>query len=320
LSESRISQYLAYHKASAAIGDIDPGQAMLRYLVERYELNVEQRYYLAFLYAQSYCGATAFYHYNEWPDLENIDFNRMERWWLARGREESLFQTDRRWPRSRNQVVDSFRSYSALLCGKTQHEHFSQFNQPTPEERYNAILLWAKNIYTFGQFALFLYIEALHTTTLLDLCPTDLDLEKAWSCRYGLYFAYGLDDLVHDKQSYMEAPELTAEKWTELKSTVAQLEQPPTIWSTETLLCAFRKYHRGKRYIGFYLDRQAVEIAKMQNSVRSGIHWDVLWQYRRETYDAQWLAEVDGHVDAKGLSPEWRDFQWSRTHRILEEA
>lgn len=322
MSDSRIDQYLRYHRESAAAGDIDPSYAMLRYLCDRYELNTEQRYWLAWLYSMFYCGASAFYVYNEFPDFENVDVARMSRWWHERGgRDKVLAQTDRRWVRSSHQFVPAFESYREWLRGKTQADHFQWFTDTwaDPKERYDMLYESASGLYSFGQFALFLYLEALHTVTPIDLMPTDLDLNKAWSCRNGLYYAYGRDDLVDDTATPIRPGSVleTASMWADLRNELNELETPPTVWQTETLLCAFRKWMRGKRYLGFYLDRQATEIAKLQDRVPDGVFWDVLWQYRRETYAPQWLVETDGHVDAGGLSREWREFVKSRTQRIM---
>lgn len=319
---SRIEEYTRYHVESARCGDIDPSYSMLRYICDRYELNLEQRYWVAWLYAMCYCGASAFYWYNEFPDYENVDVDRMQRWWSAGGRERSLCQTDRRWVRSSSMFVPAFVSYRSWLGGKSQHEYFMRFQEEydTPERRYDALLASASQLYSFGQFALFLYLEALHVVTPIELCPTDLDLSKAWSCRYGLYFAYGLDHLIGDREEPTPTSmvEITQQKWEELRATLAQLESPPTVWQTETVLCAYRKWHGGKRYIGSYLDRQAIEIRKMEQKVRNGIHWDVLWEYRDETFEERYLAEKHNAVSERGLTREWKEYVVARTKHELQ--
>lgn len=320
---SRIDEYLRYHVESARCGDIDPSYAMLKYVCDRYELNTEQRYWLAWLYSMTYHGPSAFYIYNEFPDYENVDVGRMQRWWDGGGRERMQCQTDRRWVRSSSMFVPAFVSYRDWIGdAKSQHVHFlAHTDHATPEGRYDTLYESAKQLYSYGQFALFLYMEALHTVTPLDLMPTDLDLDKAWSCRNGLYYAYGLDHLVEDTETRIAygAHDITAWKWRDLRTTLECLETPPTIWQTETMLCAYRKWHRGKRYIGFYLDRQATEIAKMQARVPHGIHWDVLWQYRAETYDKKHLAEAHDCVSERGLSREWKQYRRDLTLHALEE-
>ena len=323
---SRLQEYLAYHRQSLRIGDIDPSHKMLLYVSNRFELTVEQRYWLSFLYALCYCGATVYYIYNEFPDEENVDRGRMERWWSSVGRDRSLFQTDSRWRRSRNQVVDAVESYRKWVGNRTQEEHFALIaTGDTPEKRYDQVYRQARNLYTMGQFSLFNYIESLHTITPLDLCPTDLDFDKAWSPRDGLYYAFGLDQYILDDDVPIpaEAREETKRIWAELRS---QLGPPNTVWNLETTLCAYRKYCRtlegkagatGKRWVGFYLDRQADEIAKIEDRVKDGVCWRVLWDYRRETYDPEFLAENYHGVSPSGIHPKWKEFGMARTKELI---
>lgn len=65
-----------------------------------------------------------------------------------------------------------------------------------------------------------------------------------------------------------------------------------TYWSFETTLCAYKKYRKGKRYIGYYLDRQYEEIQKAQKLAKYGVDWNVLYQFRLETYRRQYLVEL----------------------------
>jgi len=332
---SRLAQYIRYHEESARIGDIDPAYGMLLYVCDRFELNVEQRYWLAWLYAMTYCGASAFYLYNEFPDFENVDAGRLQRWWDSRGRQCTVFQTDRRWVRSRSQFVDAFLSYRRWIGPWEQHRHFSSLVKrlETPEARYSAVYDSASRLYTMGQFTLFLYLEALHTLTPLDLCPTDLDLNRAWSCRYGLYYAYDRDEWVTDAEEPMRPDQHaeTAAMWSDLRARLEALTSPPTVWQTETILCAFRKFHRGKRYIGYYLDRQAAEVAKMERQAREGVCWRVLWDYRREHLHEDYLAELGFRrygwrelpaLDHKRgeVSTWWKNQGRDRTVRLVEET
>lgn len=327
---TRLPQYLAYHRESKRIGDIDPSHALLLYVCDRFELNIEQRYWLAFLYAMTYCGASVFYVYNEAPDFENVDLGRLQRWWSSGGRQNIICQTDRRWVRSSNMFVPAVKSYQQwvgdTVPGHAQDYHFGELtlNLDTPEARYDQIFNSAKVLYSFGQFALFLYLEALDTITPFELVPTDLDLSKAWSCRNGLMYAYGLDQHITERElpTPATAREDVAVAWVDVRARLAELDPTTNVWNIETTLCAYRKFQDGKRYIGSYLDRQAVEIAKMQDHVRDGVAWNVLWQFRDETYPHEWLVEKhlpQGRL-IKGLPPEWKYKQERRTREILENA
>lgn len=311
---SRLAEFLAYHNESARAGDIDPSHAMLKYLCSRFELNTEQRYWLAFLYGLTYCGASVYYAYSEFPDYENVNVGRMNRWWAERGREAIICQTDRRWVRSSNQFVPAVESYTRWLGGKTQEEHFAQFNQATPEARYDALLRSSSALYSFGQFALFLLLEAIDTITPLNLVPTDLDLNRAWSCRNGLVYAYGMDQYLTPREAGTPAEGRgpIAAAWADLRSRVSE-----NVWNLETTLCAYRKYRDGKRYLGSYLDRQALEIAKMASHDTPGVAWEVLWQYRWETYDHGYLAELHSGIRRESLTSAWKEGRLKHTAEVL---
>lgn len=317
---TRLPEYLAYHNESLKMGDIDPSYAMLRYVCDRFELNVEQRYWLAFIYAMTYCGASTYYVYNEFPDFENVDSGRLQRWWETRGRAEIICQTDRRWVRSSNLFVPAVESYRAWVGDQTQDAHFSALTTAdTPEARYDAVYAQAAKLHSFGQFSLFLYLEALHTITPLELAPTDLDLDVAHSCRNGLCYAFGFDHWLTEAEARTpegaHGPIRLA--WQHL---LLSLRPPTTVWQIETTLCAYKKFKRGQRYIGYYLDRQAIEIAKMAAHVTVGVSWDVLWQFRAETYandDRVERSYAPKAISKHGVTGGWKQRQHHRTARMI---
>lgn len=298
---SRLDDYRAYHVESALCGDIDPSYAMLRYVCDRFELNTEQRYWLAFIYALTYCGASTFYIYNEFPDFENLDSGRLSRWWDAH-RPDVLFQTDRRWVRSSNQFVPAVECYREWVGDATQHARFEEVVRgiTAPNVRHDAVYAEASQLFSFGQFSLFLYMEALHVITPLKLEPTMLDLNVAHSCRNGLCYAYGYDQWVTKAEACTPPAgrEAIEAAWHDVVKVLRAAVPETTVWQIETTLCAFKKFVRGDRYIGYYLDRQAVEIAKMSRFVPDGVGWEVLWQFRAETYEDRYRAELAYPVSA----------------------
>ena len=315
-------KYLRYHYRSQAVGDIDPSYQMLLYLCDRFELNTEQRYWLAFAYSLSYCGASTFYVYNEFPDFEQVNLDRMQRWWSNGGREKILCQTDRRWVRSSNLFVPAVRAYMNMIGEKTQEQYFESLvsHLTSPEARYDQVYRHAERLPSYGQFSLFLLTEAIHTITPLDLMPTTLDLNAAWSCRNGLCHAYDLPYIT--EREVLKIPEEgkadILECWNHL---CAKLQPESTVWQIETTLCAYQKWMNRKRYIGYYLDRQAVEIAKMQLRT-PGVCWEVLWQYRDETYDHDYLVEKWHSLKqlGKGIPSNWKWQRCVKTRRMLEGA
>jgi hypothetical protein len=301
--DNRIAEFLSYHWFSYDIGDIDPSYDMLRYVCSRFELNTEQRYWLAYLYSTCYCGATVYYIYNEFPDFIGVDQGRLHRWWDT-NKHKMLFQTDRLWVKSRNQFCDMVQSYSSWIGPeRNQEAKFHILRGQTSIDTYKRCYEAAGNIFQMGRFSLFLYLEAVHVVTGYLIKPNGLDLQNAQSSRNGLCFVWGDDDMLcgHDYgRSILTQQEYDKlyVRWDNLMSLLrAQRPEARTdAWNVETTLCAYKKFHRGKRYPGYYLDRQHDEIEKMQRmNTPGGVNWEVLWQFRKECRDNRYLMECTGH-------------------------
>jgi len=62
----------------------------------------------------------------------------------------------------------------------------------------------------------------------------------------------------------------------------------------ETALCSYKKIFRVKngRYLGYYLDRQAEEIKKVEQDDWTGVDWQVFWDGRKESlHEELYLSE-----------------------------
>ena len=271
-----VKSYTEYHNESYLAGDIDPSVTCLTYLADRYELNTEQRYWIAFLYGTCYSATTTFYVYNEFPDYELVDVNRLNQWWKD-NKHNLIFQTDRLRIKSNNQFIESFVSYRNLCKGSQQR----YFNSRSSDEIYNKILA----IKYFGRFTLFNYLDVLNQVTDITLKPRYLNMMEAESCRNGLAFAIGREDLIKENISGNDARLLHNEFINTMRS------HKGNIFQVETTLCAYKKYRYGKRYVGYYIDRMYNEIKTMEGRVTEGVAWEVLWQFREETYNKKYLSE-----------------------------
>lgn len=280
----RLEQYALYHAESFRHQDIDPSYPMLRYVCDRFELNMEQRFWLAFLYGTCYCAPTVYYIYNEFPDFENVDIGRLERWWAA-NKKKCLFQTDRRRIQSNDQFVPCFRSYQSLIGEGTQQEAFESILSPDPYSTYDKAYDKFIGIDYFGRYTMFLYLESVHVVTEFPMVPMGVDWKNAKTSLTGLTRAYGLSDNMADNFTPHEcvilfngARKLLAKDYPAVRSDV---------WSMETTLCAFKKHLEGRRYVGYYVHRQLEEIEQMERAVRTGVNWKVLYDFRKEHFTTQ---------------------------------
>jgi len=249
--------------------------------------------------------------YCELPDFEDIDVGRLEKWWFDRGREASIFQTDRSWIRSRNQIIPMFKSYRDILGGRTQEQAFQEVLQDMPGDTYDKAYKYFGNVKHFGRFGMFLWLEAVYEVTGFPMYPTTMPWDKSSSAssRNGLCFALGYDDLVR-KHGYGDEPILDEDYVDIEEGFQATLEllrelDPGArvdVWNVETTLCAYKKWRLGEeipsrkttahyRYPGYYLDRGYREIARLEKGVVDGVDWSVLWDFRKETLDHAYLKE-----------------------------
>lgn len=292
--KERWNGFKQYYVYMMKTHDADPAYPALNYIADRYELNIEQRYWLSYLYGLSYCVPTAFYMLNEFPDFENIDIRRVQNWW-DKNKNKCLFQTDRQKVKSFNKVVPSIESYQKLITPfGTQQLAFSTHCQRTLEINYDKVFKFTSNIYYFGRFSLFNYLEALHELTSLQIQPTGLNLQEAESCRNGLLYACSRDDLVEKtltQQQYSDFENNLQDLYSQLKRENPEL--PVNYWNIETVLCAYKKLFWEKRYLGYYIDRQQEEISKMQDLVQEGVDWQPLWDFRKEFFNNRLLGELN---------------------------
>lgn len=292
-----------YYRLMMCAGDCDPSYAAMNYIADRLELNMSQRYWLAFLYGLTYCAPTSYYILNEFPDMENVDLGRMERWW-AEKRGSLFFQTDRAKVRNFNKFVRSYESYRDLMGGLEQEAKFAEFLDIPYEDRYKAVYKFADNIYYFGRFSLFNYLEAINELTSLKMTPDTLELKKAESSRNGLCYVYGLEAQVTKHHQKPEEPinyELLESTLLGLHTqlTIDNPDIPVTYWNIETALCAYKKLFWGARYLGYYIDRMQQEIITMQDNIPEGVNWNILWDFRREFFDHSLLGEISGWVGVR---------------------
>lgn len=290
-----LKEYLTFHQASSFAGDIDPQNDCLTYISNRYELNIEQRYWLAFLFATCYCAPTVFYIYNEFPDYQNVDVGRLERWWTA-NRNKLVFQTDRARVRSNNEFVNCFKSYRQII-GANQQAYFQKLSTSNPKDTYIAAYKHLSNIHYFGRFTMFIYLELVSVLTDVQMIPNDLNLREAESCRNGLALALGRKDLF----SHFEDKNLTLKDYAELEQGLELLTfkisemniKHKNLYNIETTLCAYKKVKLGKRFVGYYIERMRTEIEAMKKNVPVGVDWSVLYDFRKATYQTKYLKEAN---------------------------
>jgi hypothetical protein len=221
----------------------------------------------------------------------------MNKWW-DKNKPRLFFQTDRAKVKNFNFFVKCYESYHSLI-GNDQEKTFSQFlSEPNLEKRYQNVYKFTSNLYYFGRFSLFNYIESLNEITELKTLPDVLNLRQADSSRNGLCYATNSPQFITLHHAQPKEPiqfDLLQQKLITLKSelTIENPEINVNYWNIETVLCAFKKLFWNDRYFGYYIDRQQQEISLMEKNIPEGVDWSILWDFRKEYFDNALLGELN---------------------------
>jgi hypothetical protein len=300
-NDSNWDLFKQYYKLMMYSGDCDPAYPALNYVCDRLESNPNQRYWLSFLYGATYSVPSSYFFFNEFPDPENVNMGRVNRWW-EKNKKRVDFQSDRKkfqnfgGKQSFPTCVDSF----LRLTNKNPEKAYSKFLEIQDlEKRYEAVYNFSDNIVTFGRFTLFNFLEALNEITNLKTAPNVLNLREAESSRNGLCYACDKPEFVTLHHSPPKEPinfDFLQQNLVKMKEEL-QKECPElnvNFWNLETVLCAFKKLFWNDRYFGYYIDRQQEEISFMEKSVPEGVDWSLLWDFRKEYFDNKLLGELNG--------------------------
>lgn len=286
-----------FFKHYVSSGDCDPAYPALVYCADKMKLDIEQRYWLAFLYSTCYCGPTAAYMFHCFPSYQKAGIKEVYDWWFE-NKHKLLFQTDRKKVKSFNVFPEIFDSYKNLI-GDSQEAFFAKLLVDDKESSYDNVWKEAGRIFYFGQFSLFLFLESIHVLTGLLITPSGLNLKASESARNGLCYATSRDDWVTLRHKLPEEKPNFGYlnfKLRQLKNELTRdyPELGVTYWNIETMLCAYKKLFWQTRYLYYYIDRFQEEIKKVEESVRGEMNMKMLWDFRKEFFDHRFLGEIQG--------------------------
>jgi hypothetical protein len=286
LKENRKEAFLYWCYWSLKYKDCDPALWLLNYLFDRFEHNLEQKYWICWIYGTTYHLPTAWIIWNEFPDYHLVDQNRLEDW-NNKNYKRLRYQNDTKY--NKGYLPQQFKSYKKWVMynnpSNYQHKRFENLiNKNSFKIIWDSI---NNNLYKFGRYSTWYYLQTLKDCIGLSINVNDLklnDYSGSKSHRNGLCFALGKDEWVNKKLSndcieYLEyeAKNIKNDLFKKYKTNI-------DFYSMETCLCSFKKIFRKSkgRYLGYYLDRQATEIKKVEQDDWQGIDWQVFWDARNE--------------------------------------
>lgn len=300
--EVRKEFFKRYYYWTLKTNDCDPAMFMMNYVNKRMELNIEQRYWFAWLYANTYNVATAWILFNEFPDFENVDIERITVW-NHENYKRLRYQVDNKWQKGHLPAMFSSYSNNVQDLHDTQASYFKTIcsNKNIGVNFDTCQKVITKDFFKFGRYLSWFYLQTLKETCDLNVCPNNLLLkdDSSKSHRNGLIYALAYEHILEEdseiKPNSKEMIEILDEEASvilqELKSEYNDVEFD--YFTMETALCAFKKFFRKKhgRYPGYYLDRQAEDIKKCEGDEWKGIDWKLLWDARKECIDPRLLND-----------------------------
>lgn len=276
----RINEFVDYH----INGDGECNNVVLKEWAWLNCVTKQELYELSFFFAVTYCVESSIVLFRNreevWKDVLN---------WSKQNKKNIIFQSDRKYMRMRDSFERCLLSFNRDLHG---------FIEKTSE---NGVLVLEKAIpyvsswEMFGRFSAFLFLETFVALTGMPIENYTIEWKKGNTATSGLMNVYGMDEAANafDKTGRLLLSEKTMDKM--LLSLLNEIDKSggsTNVTEVETSLCAYRKFYKGSRYNGFYLDRMLEEIYSMQSKYPD-ISRELL-DIRAREFKKKYLGELCG--------------------------
>ena len=287
--KNRLSEFVEYHMR----GDGECNGVLLKAWADMKKFGDSERFDLSFFYATVYNIPSAVFMLRERDRIVDDPDD-----WCSRNKGMLMFQSDRRYMRCNNGLERTLRHFSCHLAGgesfirKTVHG-----SEIDTAEAVSECLNWPN----YGRFGAYLFTETL--TYLLGLESSNgpsFDFANGATATSGVMNVFGFD---------AEADEFDRTKRIPANMSLAQLDAllakivdevdkaggDSDIACLETSLCAYRKFHKGSRYNGYYFDRQLEELVHYPTINRDCADYvNELYDLRAKLFDQKYLGEFGG--------------------------
>ena len=295
----QIKMFANFCENSIKAHDVDPAVEYTQYIVRRMELNDEQIIYLCFLYGLTYQLPTAWVLWNEMPDLELINEERLTKW-FDENKSRLPFQQDK--VKCKKDMVKTILSYQELVNGSQKDYFDNLLDSDNPQVNFDRMWSPLKSVYGFGRFSTWNQCQMLKHVAGYNIEPLTLMLGESDSTSFtdGLAYAFGQTEKVTQKIVDVSTGKKkkvyykwSADEKMDMENSCAVLKKSLGLdnFQLETLACAFKKIWRtnDSRYVGYYNDRIADDIRKTSDQGWNGVDWELLWDARKECVPPKYL-------------------------------
>lgn len=242
---------------------------LLPEIISYLQLDIEQRFWLAFLNGNTQNPITSFLILINFPYVHDLSITKFTDWYNKEWKRLAFDQDRRHW---KSKLPDAIVKYQALVQPRGQSAYFGMLTaQKDPRLNFNN--LWdevRKNFYGFGRLSSWSYLEYLSIIGV-PIRPTQLfldDMEGSRSHRNGLAKLLGRDDLDWHSSNPLFDGKYTKKvlKWLAMEGECllyeAQMRAEGKDWkhdvnyfTLESALCTYKSWYRpNRRYPNCYQD------------------------------------------------------------------
>lgn len=278
----RIKEFIEYH----IHGDGECNTVVLTEWANNHKLGLQQRYELSYFFSITYSVESAVILFENQAEIfKNINA------WVCENKAKLVFQSDRKYIRMKNsfnRCLDYFRNIRDV------HEFIGNVTK-------NGVIVLQKAIpyvetwKLFGRFSAFLFLEMFVDMTGYPIENTTIDWKNGNTATSGLLNVFGYDKEAEDfdktrrlRRTYKTMDGMLGI----LVNGIQKNGGNPNVTQVETSLCAYRKFYKGSRYNGYYLDRMLEEIYKMKTDFPKVS--EELLEIRARKYEDKYLGEKNG--------------------------
>ncbi len=279
--EKRWNEFINYH----INGDGECNGIVLKSYADIYKLSKKERAELAYMFSVTYCVESSIVLYTE---LENIEKDVDS--WIKKYKERIIFQSDRKYIR----MKDSFKKVLLFyFCNKKEILKISEQDCLDLNYWIPVVEKWP----LFGRFSAYLFLETVSWLLGCEILNASMDWENGATATSGLMNLYCYDSEADqfDKERILRKPfnQDVMQKMVEpLLIDISLNGGNNNITMVETSLCAYRKFFKGSRYNGYYLDRMLEEVIYMKKYYPNVS--EQIFEIRKRNFDKKYLGELNG--------------------------
>lgn len=281
MQSKRPYEFVEYH----IHGDGECNGMTLKAYADKHELSKEDRLDLCFLFSITYCVESAIVLLKKREEYAgNIDE------WVKGNKDKLVFQSDRKYIR----MLNAFNT--CLSFFEDKHEKILRVASGRELDLRRLIPEVERWPY-FGRFSAYLFLETVAWVLDYSIINAEMEWENGDTATSGLLNVYGYDKAADafDASGKLEKPfnQQVMQRMVEpLLLAIERCGGNNNITMVETSLCAYRKFFKGTRYNGYYLDRMLEEIYQMSAAFPE-ISKELI-EIRTGLFDSKYLGEAGG--------------------------